>query len=81
MKIRDLIKYTRNQYKESQVEFAKRFKTTANTISRWETGQYDVPNWVIELLVNSKEKEVMCPKCYGRGKIFVHNFDSCEDQI
>ena len=71
MKLANLIKTTRERYGETQVEFAKRFNTTANTISRWETGMYEVPNKVIELILSDSEKEVVCPRCQGRGKIWI----------
>ncbi len=71
MKIKNLIKTTRERHGETQTEFAKRFSTTANTISRWETGAYDVPNWVIELLLSNSEKRITCPKCQGVGEIWV----------
>ncbi len=71
MKIANLIKITREQYGETQTEFAKRFGTHANTISRWETGRYQVPNQVLELILDSTEREIVCPRCQGRGKVWI----------
>lgn len=69
MKLKDLIKQTRRNFGESQEQFAIRFKTTANTISRWETGIYEVPNVVVEALLEDKYIKVICPYCMGNGTI------------
>jgi len=71
MKIKKLLKRTRERYGETQEQFAKRFDTTANTISRWETGAYEVPNRVIESIFGESLKEIDCVACNGTGKILV----------
>lgn len=46
-----LIKATRKSLGETQEQFAKRFDTHANTISRYETGEYDAPYKVLEFVL------------------------------
>lgn len=69
MKIKNLIKTTRIELNESQEVFAKRFNTTGNTVSRWEAGKYEIPNKVIEKILERNMIEVICPKCLGEGMI------------
>jgi len=60
MDIPKQIKITRKILKETQEEFAKRFNTHANTVSRWETGVYKAPYDVIEF-VFGKGAEQLSP--------------------
>ncbi len=69
MKIRKLVTDLRKELGESQVTFAKRFSTTANTVSRWESGKYQVPNHVVERMLDRKSVEVICSRCMGMGVI------------
>lgn len=64
-----MIKAVRNSLGESQVEFAKRFNTGGNTVSRWESGQYYAPYNVLSFVLRRHEREIVCPVCKGRGKI------------
>lgn len=65
----DLIKAVRLRLGETQDEFAKRFDTQGNTVSRWESGQYQAPYSVLWFVLRRRYKEVICPVCKGRGKI------------
>lgn len=53
---------------KTQARFAKRFRVHPNTVSRWETGTYDVPSKVILALLEQFET-LKCPRCNGRGVI------------
>ena len=67
MQIKDLVKKTREELKETQAQFAKRFNTHSNTVSRWENGTYDVPNEVIERILDKKKELRPCTRCGGSG--------------
>lgn len=69
MVIKELIKQTRKNLGETQNTFAKRFNTTPNTVSRWESGKYEVPNKVIEIVLSDQEIQVICSKCMGTGMV------------
>jgi transcriptional regulator with XRE-family HTH domain len=54
MNILQLIKDTRERILgETQAEFAKRFNTHPNTVSRWESGKYKASYKVIEFVFNT----------------------------
>jgi len=74
MTIRELIKQTRKEQGLSQLQFAKYFKTTANTVSRWESGKYEVPNRVLEVILSENAIEVICSKCMGTGMFKKYNY-------
>jgi len=61
-----LIKLKRLALGESQAEFAIRFNSHANTVSRWESGQYQAPYEVIEFVLTVPHI-VICPTCNGSG--------------
>lgn len=61
----DLVRNRRKLLQENQVEFGKRFGVPANTVSRWESGLYGVPQAVIEELLGY-ELEI-CSYCFGVG--------------
>lgn len=67
-KIPELIKQRRLELKESQGEFAKRFNTQGNTVSRWESGVYQAPYEVIEYCFEPINI-VICPSCMGSGHV------------
>jgi len=52
---------------ETQTQFAARFSTTPNTVSRWETGEYSVPAEVAWWLTHNSEIPRICPRCGGGG--------------
>lgn len=63
-----LIRAARERLHETQAKFAKRFKTHANTVSRWESGEYEAPYRVLRFVL--KETSVkLCQTCQGRGVI------------
>ncbi|MFI2837579.1 helix-turn-helix domain-containing protein [Mycolicibacterium sp. PDY-3] len=64
-----LIKQTRERLGETQEQFAKRFAVTTNTVSRWETGTYQVSLDAVDwLLQYAESREVKCcPRCGGKG--------------
>lgn len=66
-----MIKNARTRLGETQEKFAKRFAVAPNTVSRWETGTYDVSIDVIEwLLEYTLMKDVkVCPRCGGCGVV------------
>jgi len=65
----NLIKTTRESLGETQAEFAKRFASHANTVSRWESGQYQAPYVVIAFVVDNAPVFVSCSHCEGTGRI------------
>lgn len=71
MNFPELIKATREALRESQAEFAKRFESHANTVSRWESGKYQAPYDVISFVVGYARDLVwnICPHCHGLGRI------------
>lgn len=71
MNFPDLIKTTRKALGENQAEFAKRFNTQANTVSRWESGQYQAPYEALSFVVGYARNVVwsVCPRCKGTGRI------------
>lgn len=70
MNFPELIKNTREALGETQGELARRFNTQANTVSRWESGQYQAPYKVISFVVEFAAKDSwICPKCEGQGRI------------
>ena len=67
-----LIKICRTNLRETQEEFARRFSTHQNTVSRWESGEYQAPYEVIEfVLMNEPMRWQQCPNCNGSGRVFV----------
>lgn len=68
-----LIKSTREALGESQVEFAKRFDSHGNTVSRWESGEYQAPYLVLSFVVGYARDLVfsVCPTCGGTGRVRV----------
>ena len=66
-----LIKSTRTALGETQEEFARRFNTQANTVSRWESGQYQAPYEALSFVVEyAKDLTWMvCPECNGSGRL------------
>lgn len=69
MDIRALLRTYRKRLGESQEEFGKRFDAAANTVSRWETGEYEPPLKVIEFVLNAEVSAIQCPFCKGAGSI------------
>ena len=56
-----MIRNVRESLNETQDEFAKRFGSHANTVSRWESGQYQAPYEVIAFVLepsNGKPKTI-----------------------
>lgn len=66
-----MIRDARTRLGESQEVFARRFGVATNTVSRWETGTYDVSLAAVEwLLTYSEMKEIKtCPLCGGCGLV------------
>lgn len=64
-----MIKTARNRLGETQEQFAKRFAVAPNTVSRWESGTYEVSlaavEWLLQYSVMSEMK--VCPRCGGVG--------------
>lgn len=65
----ELIKQARLSLGENQTQFAKRFNVATNTVSRWETGAYEISLAAVEWLIANKfMREIrICPRCGGRG--------------
>lgn len=53
-----LIKSTREGLGETQAEFAKRFSTHANTVSRWESGQYQASYEVLSFVLGEQKPDL-----------------------
>ena len=64
----EMIRATRESLGETQAEFAKRFNSHGHTVSRWETGQYEAPNKVVQFILAAREPS-SCPLCKGRGTL------------
>jgi len=64
-----LIRKLRISLNETQEQFAERFNTHANTVSRWESGKYRAPYIVIDFVLRHQGVLVTCPVCQGTGKI------------
>jgi hypothetical protein len=66
-----LIKQTRIALGETQAEFAERFATQANTVSRWESGQYQASYECLSFVVGYARDLVWsaCPHCKGTGRV------------
>jgi transcriptional regulator with XRE-family HTH domain len=66
-----VIREAREFHGESQAEFAKRFKVSTNTVSRWETGTYKPSLVVIDWILDEKLFGAIktCPTCGGKGSI------------
>jgi transcriptional regulator with XRE-family HTH domain len=65
-----LIKAARLRLGETQTQFAKGFGVAPNTVSRWETGAYEVSLEAINWLLESMDKKPMlCPRCAGTGLV------------
>lgn len=65
-----LIKAARLRLGETQAQFAKRFGVATNTVSRWETGAYDISLEAIDWLLESMSmKPALCPRCAGTGLV------------
>lgn len=64
-----LIRAVRLHLQESQEVFAKRFKSHANTVSRWENGEYQAPYTVINFIMKRhwRLEKLTCPVCNGKG--------------
>lgn len=56
MNFPEIIKAARESLGETQLEFAKRFNTHANTVSRWESGQYQAPYEVLDFVLGDSLK-------------------------
>lgn len=66
----EVVKTKRSLLKEDQTTFGKRFGVTATAISLWEQGKRDVPNRVLEEVLDIPEpKFVVCPNCQGAGLV------------
>lgn len=52
-----LIKSVRKALGETQAEFARRFASHANTVSRWESGKYQAPYEVISFVLRTEYEE------------------------
>ena len=62
----ELIKSTREGLGETQAEFAERFGSHANTVSRWESGQYQAPYAVISFVLGEQEPDLQTIySCWG----------------
>lgn len=72
MKLNELLKKTRESLFETQTEFGKRFNVSATAISLWESGARDIPNNVVENLINNSlvRQLITCPRCSGAGVLF-----------
>ena len=77
----EMIKQARTRLGETQEKFAKRFAVATNTVSRWETGTYDVSIEAIEWLMEySLMKEMrVCPRCGGCGVVCEDSEDTKSD--
>lgn len=64
-----MIRKLRISLNETQEQFAERFNTHANTVSRWESGKYQAPYTVIDFVLRHQGVLVTCPVCQGTGKI------------
>jgi transcriptional regulator with XRE-family HTH domain len=72
MDIPQQIKITRKILKETQADFAKRFNSHANTVSRWESGEYEAPYEVIYFVFGENADQYeweVCGKCAGKGYV------------
>lgn len=67
----EMVKTARIKLGETQEKFAHRFAVATNTVSRWETGTYDVPIEVVEWLLYYTEMRDLkvCPRCAGCGVV------------
>ncbi len=68
MMIKEIVKQFRKELGETQTQFGDRFGVTANTVSRWESGIYQVPNAVIEKIAQPLFTYEICDKCHGQGR-------------
>jgi DNA-binding transcriptional regulator YiaG len=66
-----LIKAVRLDLQETQAKFAKRFRSHSNTVSRWESGEYQAPYKVLSFVMKRhlEIESLTCPVCKGRGVI------------
>lgn len=66
-----LVKDARLNLGETQERFAKRFAVATNTVSRWETGAYEISLDAVEWLLNYSMSNAIrsCPRCGGKGII------------
>jgi DNA-binding transcriptional regulator YiaG len=64
-----LIRAIRLHLQESQAEFAARFNSHANTVSRWESGTYQAPYEVLDFVIRKHGmlETITCPVCKGNG--------------
>ncbi len=73
MKINILLKEVREQLRENQTIFARRFGVTATAVSLWEAGKRDMPheavNFVLEKSIVRKGEIATCPLCKGKGTV------------
>ena len=66
-----LLRQVRKRLGESQVQFASRFGVATNTVSRWETGAYDIPAEVVWWLCQQEQiVPTVCQNCRGTGVIY-----------
>jgi transcriptional regulator with XRE-family HTH domain len=64
-----IIREVRKSLGETQEQFAARFKSHANTVSRWESGNYQAPYAVLSFVLRRKFGKVKCPLCNGTGEV------------
>lgn len=65
-----LIRLYRQGFGENQKSFGMRFGATANTVSRWESGEYEAPYKVLSVVLQSIKKPIKCSVCNGSGFIY-----------
>ena len=72
-----MIKLTRQAMGETQAEFAKRFGTGGNTVSRWESGAYQAPYAAISFVVEFARDQVwlVCAHCHGTGRLVKKDYE------
>lgn len=71
MRLADIVKAKRQLLHEDQGTFGKRFGVTATAISFWEAGKRDVPNRVLEELLELPEAHAeICGACKGTGVVY-----------
>lgn len=71
---KDLIKYYRTEVsKQTQAEFGKQFDVTHAAVSGWESGKSNIPNEVVEVVLDKVGMPeifwITCPRCAGVGKV------------
>lgn len=72
MRLADIVRAKRQTFKETQEQFGKRFGVTPTAVSLWESANRDVPNRVIEELLDMPDvKFILCDACHGSGLVAV----------